>query len=366
MAVQAAEGRYHQAGLYPNPSMEYIADEIGNDGSEGLQGGGFSQEIVTRGKLRLGRAVAGHEIEGARHGWEAQQRRVLNDVRAGYYEVLLAQKMIEVNEELVGIGDKGVQVIEKLRAEKEVSKVDVLQARIEADMTRLRLTEARNDHRAAWRQLVAVLGRPDMEPRPLAGEVDTGLPQLDWETTIARILAQSPELAQAGAAVERARCDLALQCANRIPNFEVGSAVKQDTGSGYTVVDVGLSVPLPLFNRNQGNIIAAQANLISAQKEIQRVELDLRDRLAIAFGCYANARRQAETFSKSVLPNAKESLDKTREGYLAGEFGYVTLLTAQRTYFGVSLDYLNSLRELWARSIELEGLLLSGGLQPPE
>lgn len=366
MAVQAAEGRRLQAGLYPNPSAEYIADEIGNDGSEGLMGGGFSQEIVTRGKLRLGRAVAGHDVHMAQHGWEAQQRRVLNDVRAGYYEVLLAQKTVEVNEELVRIGNEGLQVAEKLRAEKEVSQADVLQARIEADMAKLNLQTSRNDQRAVWRRLAAVLGRPGMEPCPVAGDANANLPKLDWENTVAHISAQSPEIAQANVGVERARCDLALQYAERVPNFEVGSAVKFDTGSRYTVVDVAVSVPLMLFNRNQGNIAAAQAELVSAQKEVERVELDLRDRLAVTFKQYADARRRVETFRGSVLQNADESLKLTRAGYRAGELGYLTLLTAQRTYFGVSLEYLDSLRELWTRSVELEGLLLSGGLQGRE
>ena len=329
-------------------------------------GGGFSQEIVTRGKLRLGRAVAGHEVHMAQHGWEAQQQRVLNDVRAGYYEVLLAQKTVEVNEELVRIGNEGLQVAEKLRAEKEVSQADVLQARIEADMAKLNLQVSRNDQQAVWRRLAAVLGRPGMEPRPVAGDANANLPELGWENTVAQIFALSPEIAQANVGVERARCDLALQHAERVPNFEVGSAVKFDTGSRYTVVDVAVSVPLMLFNRNQGNITAAQAELVSARKEVERVELDLRDRLAVTFKQYADARRRVETFRSSVLQNADESLKLTRAGYRAGELGYLTLLTAQRTYFGVSLEYLNSLRELWTRSVELEGLLLSGGLQGRE
>ena len=88
--------------------------------------------------------------------------------------------------------------------------------------------------------------------------------------------------------------------------------------------------------------------------------------MAAAFEQYANARRQVEIYTDSVLPNARESLRLANLGYQAGEFGYVTLLTAQRTYFGVNLEYLNSLTELWARSVELEGMLLSGGLEAPE
>ncbi len=363
MAVRAAQGDYVQAGLYPNPAIGYIGDEIGNDGTAGLQGGALSQKFVTSGKRRLGRAVASYDIQRARCGWEAQRRRVLNDVRAGYYEVLLGQRMIEVNRQLVRIGEEGVSVTEKLRAALEVSQVDLLQARIEAQTAKLSLDEAQNRHRGAWRRLAALLGRPEMQPAPLVGEVDKDLPEFNWEDTLTRIVAQSPELAQARAGVRRARSEVALQYAERVPNFEIGTAVKYDDGSRFTVADVEVILPLPLFNRNQGNLIKAQADLIAAENEVRRIELELQDRLAAAFEQYANARQQVDTYTDNILPNAKASLDLTTTGYREGEFGYLTLLTAQRTYFSVSLDYLNSLRELWAQTVALEGMLLSGGLQ---
>jgi cobalt-zinc-cadmium efflux system outer membrane protein len=366
MAIRAAEGGYVQESLHPNPTIGYLADEIGNDGSEGLQGAFFGQEIITSGKRRLGMAVAGHEVEQARHGWEMQQRRVLNDVRAGYYEVLLAQRMIDVNQQLVHTGDEGLQVTQQLLDAMEVSRADMLQARIEAESARLKLREAETRQQAAWRRLAAVLGRPDMDPAPLAGEVDQNLPDLNWDDTLARLLAQSPELAKARAGVERAKCELARQCAERVPNFEVGGAVKYDTGSQFAVADVEVGVPLPLFNRNQGNIVRAQAELVAAENEVRRAELELRDRLAAAFEQYTNARRQVQTYTETLLPNARESLDLVTQGYRAGEFGYLTLLTAQRTYFDASLSYLVSLKELWTRSVDLEGMLLSGGLGRPE
>ena len=366
MGVQAAQGGYVQAGLYPNPAIGYAGGDMGIEGTSGQQGAVFSQEIVTSRKLRLGRAVASHEVQQARHGWEAQRWRVLNDVRGGYYKVLLAQEMIDLNQQLVDIGGQGVNVTEQLRAREEVSQIDVLQAGIEAETAKLSLVEAENYHRGAWRRLAAMLGRPEMEPAPLAGDVEMNLPNFNWEDTLSRLLAQSPELAQARAGVQRARSEVTLQCAERVPNIEIGLGAKYDASVRNTLADVELSLPLPLFNRNQGNIIKAQAGLVAAQKEVERIELDLRDRLAAAFAEYATAQRQVETYTSTIRPHAEKALELTRAGYRLGEFGYLTLLTAQRTYFSASLDYLAYLRELWARSVELEGMLLSGGLQGPE
>lgn len=365
MAVRAAQGGYLQAGLYPNPGVGYAGGDMGIEGTSGQQGAVFSQEIVTSGKLRLGRAVAGHEVQQARHAFEAQRWRVLNDVRGGYYEVLLAQRMIDVNGQLARIAAEGLKTIEQLRAAQEVGEADVLQARVEAEVANLGLHEARNRHRAAWRRLAGVLGRPEMGPAPLAGDIDAELPQFDWQETLIRLWTQSPELAQARAGVERARCELALQYAERVPNLEVEVWAKYDATTEEGMADVGLGLPLPLFDRNQGNIVKAQAELIAAQREVQRVELELRDRLVAAFEQYANARRRVEAYRNIIRPNAQKSQEMIREHY-PEQFGYLTLLTAQRTFFSVSLEYLANLRELWARTVELEGMLLSGGLERPE
>ncbi len=365
MGVRAAQGGYVQAGLYPNPTMAYIADEVGNEGAAGFQGGGVTQEIVTSGKLRLERAVASHEIQEARDAWEAQRWRVMNDVRAGYYETLLAQKTIEVKRQLVGIDQQLLNATEQLRRAQEVSEVDVLQARVETEDAQLSLSEAQDVYVATWRRLTAVLGRPEMEPVSLVGDVTRNLPVLTWEDVLSRLLTESPEIAQARSGVERARCELAKQCAERIPNFEMGAVVKQDTANGYTVVDVGVAVPLMIFNRNQGNILRAQAELTSAQNDLKRIELQLRGRLATTFQQYLNAHRRSERYAGTIIPNARKSLDMTTTGYRQGELPYLTLLMAQRTYYDTTLRYLSSLEELWDRSVNLEGMLLRGGLSAP-
>jgi len=366
MAVRAAQGAYVQAGLYPNPSLNYVADEMGNDGAAGLQGGGVSQEIVTAGKRRFARAAAGHGIEAARWQLEAQQLKILNDVRSRYYEVLVAQRLVQTNDELVRISQQAVEVTEKLRQAQEVSLADVLQARIEMEMARLGYHQARNRYRAAWQHLVAVVGRPQLEPHPLAETALEELPAIQFEDILGRLLAQSPVLSRARAEVERARCELAAQYAERVPNVEVGSAVKYDDAAQFTVVDLEVVLPLPLFDRNQGNILAAQARLTAAQRELGRIELALRTQLAQVFERYANARREVDAYTRSILPAARQSLDLIAAGYRAGEFSFLALLTAQRTYFGAQLEYLTSLGELWASTVELEGLLLVGGLDPVE
>ena len=120
---------------------------------------------------------------------------------------------------------------------------------------------------------------------------------------------------------------------------------------------------MKIYDRNQGNIVAAQAELVAASREVDRLELELFNRFAESFEGYSNANREVQLLRANVLDNARESLELIGAGYRQGEFDYLRLLTAQRTYFSANLEYLQALRELWERAIELDGLMLMGGLK---
>ena len=361
--VAAVRGHWVQVGLYPNPVAGYIGGEIGNEGQGGQQGSFFGQEIVTAGKLRLSRNVAEQEIRQAEWVWQSQRQRVLTDVRRSFYDVLVAQRKMELTEQLLRIGEEGVRSTEALMKAKEVARADTLQAHIEAESARVLLQRARNQHAAAWRNLAAVVGAANMPPQPLAGEAWDGLRELTWEDTYSRLLAESPQLAAARAGVARAQAAVARECAQRVPNIDLEAAVQYDNATKYTWGTIQAGIPMPIFNRNQGNIRRAEAEWMAAKNEVQRVELDLQQRLAAVFEQYMTARYQVEKYSRDILPSAQESLDLANKGYRQGEYNYLFLLTAQRTYFQTNLIYLDALRELRTAATAIEGNLLSGSLK---
>ena len=363
--VAALQGKYLQVGLRPNPIIGYQGEEMGDEGTAGQQGMFIGQRFVTAGKLGSNRAVVSHEIEQARQELEIQRLRVITAVRDRGYEAIVAQRSVALNEQLVAIGEEGVKAADELRRAMEVSQVDVLQARVEANSAKLALNNARNGYKAAWQRLAVVMGVPEMEPKSLADDLSETVPELYWDDTVGRLLADSPELARAWSGVERAKCALARAQAGRTPDVDVEAAVRYNNASESTTATIGIAVPLQIFDRNQGNIGRAHAELAAAKREVRRVELVLQDRLAEVFRQYSNARQQTEQYKTEILPDATSSLDLTRKGYQQGEFGYLELLTAQRTYFRVNLAYLESLRQLWVSAVRIEGLLLTGGLTPP-
>ncbi|MEE8452328.1 MAG: TolC family protein, partial [Thermoguttaceae bacterium] len=313
--IQAARAHRLQEGLYPNPTLGYLAEEIGNEGSRGQQGGFVRQEIVTAGKLRLRRNVAGHEVVEAEHAYQSQRQRVLADVRAAWYEALVAGQIVQLNRQLSDIADKVVKTAGNLFDAQEVGRVDVLQAEIEVGSTQLKLHEAENRLETTRRQLAIFLGVPDMDLSAMTGRLEDDLPPLDWNDSLQRLKEGSPQLAEARSAVERARCAVARENAERTPNFDVRAAVQYDDAVGDSYASVEIGMPLPIFNRNQGNICRAQAQLLGAKKEVERLDLSLQARLATAFGRYRNAQYDADKYAIDILPKAKTSLDLVRSGY---------------------------------------------------
>ncbi len=364
-AVRAAQGNWLQVGLYPNPVIGYAGGEIGNEGRAGQQGGYIGQEFVTAGKLQLNRQAAAQEIARLQQELAAQQLRVITDVRTTFYQALVAQRTIEITQQLVTLAEQGSLAAEALLQAQEASRVDLLQARVETDSTRILLQNARNRYEEAWRKLAARVGLPDMRPERLAGNIETIDPPLDWGGTLARLLSESPQLAAAAAQVQAARWEAQRASVEWVPNVDVQGMLQHDNATGDEIAGVQIAVPVPLFNRNQGNIVAANARVVSAQQNVERLRLDLQNRLAEEFRQYANAHQQVDRYRGTILPNAKESLDLVNSGYQQGEFSYLMLLTAQRTYFQNSLAYLESLLELKSALARIDGLLLSNSLSNP-
>jgi cobalt-zinc-cadmium efflux system outer membrane protein len=225
------------------------------------------------------------------------------------------------------------------------------------------LRRAENEVQAAWRRLSSVLGTRELEPQPLAGDLEDALVELEWNDELSRLLAQSPEIAAAIADRERARWALQRACAEVKPNLDLMATVQQDNTTDDEIAGVQVGLPVPILNRNQGGIRQARAEVAAANRNIDRVRLDLQHRLATVFQQYADARFQVERYSQEIVPKAQRTLELVTTGYRLGELGYLDMLTAQRTYFQTNLAYIEALRELWRARLHMDGLLLDNSLK---
>jgi cobalt-zinc-cadmium efflux system outer membrane protein len=359
--LEAARGRWVQAGLKPNPTVGYSGQQLGSNATE-QNGVLVGQEFITGGKLRLDQGVASQEIERAHQQMHAQHNRVLTDVTIAYYEALAAQQRVQLTAQLTQLSQRSVESVQSLLQANEATRIELLQAQIEAQSAQISAENARNRAAAAWRSLAAVVGLPTLTPQPLVGALDDVPADLTWESSRAHILGESPELTIAAADAERARWAYQRALQQVVPNVDVQTVVQYDEDVEQVDGNLQISIPLPLFNRNQGGIREAYANIAASEQAMERVQLRLEQRLASVYERYANALQQVKRYRREVLPASQEQLSLIAEAYRAGEGNYTSLLIAQRTYFQTHLSALDAQRELAVAASEIHGLLLTESL----
>jgi cobalt-zinc-cadmium efflux system outer membrane protein len=372
-AVHAAEGRKIQAGLYPNPTMGYAGEEIiVRRPSEKSQHYLFiEQKIITAGKLRHNRDIFAQEQVQAEVEHQAQKQRVLNTVRLLFYKVLGVQKLVKLRGELAKIAREAVDITEELYNIGQADRPDVLEAEIEALKAGLDFVGAEKELQRVWQVLAAVVGDPVLPRTRLVGDLEGEIPRLDQETIFEKILRESPEIRIAQVRVARAQAALQRAKVQPIPDISVRAGFGYDVDrldngkraglSGF----VELGVPIPLFDRNQGNIAAAMAELKSAKEEIRRMELSLRARLASAFAIYMTSLQTVERYQRDILPRAQKAYDLYLKSFQQMAAAYPQVLIAQRTLFQISGDYVQAVTTLRESLVEIEGLLLTDGLSAP-
>jgi cobalt-zinc-cadmium efflux system outer membrane protein len=358
--VRAARGEQYQVGLPPNPTFGYLGSEIGNEGSSGQQGIVFGQEFIRGNKLGLNRAVAAREAERREQEFAAQERRVLTDVRMAFYDAYLAQQRAELSRRLQAVGEQSVATTSALLEAQEGRRTDLLQAEIEGQRAGIAQAQAEATVQGAWRRLAALVGQQELAMRPLAADLQLLRWNASWEETLVELLQASPEVAEAQAAVDRARATLARACAEPIPDVTAQASVQYDDSSDDTIAGAQVTLPLPIWNRNQGGIAKAQAELVAARRRLEGVERRLQHDLAAQYQRYETALARVNAIRDGILERAQENLDVTAEGYRAGELSFLDLLTVQRTYFQVNLEYLSALGDLNESVQMLNGLLLAG------
>jgi cobalt-zinc-cadmium efflux system outer membrane protein len=374
--IAVAAGRARQAGLYPNPTLSAVGEKISTGPiiRGGEFGGGFQQRIVTGNKLGLSKGAAGQDRLAAEQKANAQRQRVLNAVRSLFYQGLGDQRLVQVRGQLAGLAREVVRISGEMGNVGQADKPDQLFAEIEAERLDLGLVTARNALERTWRQLTAVINDPSLRPSLLEGDLEN-VPKLDADQSLERIYAESPDLRNAQ--VNTARSEIALKRARRepIPDLLVGGGVRYsrellEVLPGGSVrrpagpegfFDIGIQIPL--FNRNQGNIAAAKAESERARLEIDRTKLALKARLAAVYREYKDAMATTERYRIRMIPKAQQAYDLYLNSFRGMAAAYPQVLISQRNLFQLQEDYVTTLVVAWQRAVEIQGLLLTGGIE---
>jgi outer membrane protein, heavy metal efflux system len=274
--------------------------------------------------------------------------------------------------QLLGIATDAVQTARQLQNVGQADAPDVLQAEVEAEQAALEYTTAQRVYIQEFRTLAALTGKADIPLSPLAGDLEQP-PQIASEEISGQILRDSPTLKRAQQEV--ARTEAALRAAKResVPDLTLRAGVQQNyqhlpEDSSRPVGIQGFAtagITLPIFNRNQGNVTAASAELERARSEVMRIELVLRQSIQTLLQRYLADRTQAERYREQMIPRAQRAYELYLNKYRNMASAYPQVIVSQRTLFQLRVAYLQVLQNLWSEAIALQNFTLSDGLNAP-
>lgn len=360
-ASAQAGGIRTQVALKPNPTIGYNGTQIADAGTD--QHTAFVEQTFVRGdKLAGNRRVIDHDVNAMNWQIEAQRQRILTDVRIAFFDALASQERLGLAREFRDVAQKGVAVSEAQVEAKIGTRPDVLQSEIQLNEIDLAIQQAEFELSAALKELTALTGASSFGGSSVDGDLGSALRARDEESEFVQIVATSPQLAAAQARVDRARANLERQRAQPIPNVTAQLGAGYDNATGQGLVNVQLGMPIPVHNRNQGNIQAAYAEYCAATQNVDRIRAEIRRDLARVMREYSIAEATVRRYETAILPKAEETMKLMREAQEAGEFDFLRVLTARRTYFDAKLRYVTAQGQLAQANARIDGFLLSDGL----
>lgn len=370
--VDRSRQQARQVGLPPDPLVGYSGDHIrGGSYHGGEEGAFFSQEFVLGRKLALRRDIYRAEGRANEFAVEIQRARVHDDVARAFFDALAAQESTVIHDRLLKVALDAETNAHELERVGQADASDVLSAEIAAEQAKDDFERVQRSFLAAFTQLATDAGQTALLPHPLTGSL-VEPPDLNAEGMVGTDTQQSPYVKQAEANVAVAEARVKDAKRERVPNLNL-KAGEWYSGEvlGATNVKAGwesfaeAGVQLPLWNRNQGNLGAAQAELDRAHRDVTRVQLLTRNRAEPFAQAYQTARSSAERYRTEMLPRARRAYQLEVTKYQQMAQAYPHVLTAQHMLFTLQLAYVHALDEEWSAALALENYTLTNGLDEP-
>jgi cobalt-zinc-cadmium efflux system outer membrane protein len=353
LEVDASAGARLQAGARPNPEFSFLLEDTRRETRTTTWQ--INQPIELGGKRDARMAAADKGIEVARFDLQARREAVRAAVATAYFDVLAVQERTRVAEAGLALVQRSSHAAAQRVAAGKVSPVEETRARVAEGHVRIELAQVRNEAVAAHARLAHAVGQP-LDAYALDGSV-AALPIVPAEQVFAERLETAPALRRAELEFERRKALTAVENARRISDVTVSLGTKRDNQLGFNQAVVGVTIPLPLFDRNQGNVLEALRREDKAREEVAAARAAVRSDAIQARARLHAARTEAQSLAADVLPGAQSAFDATTRGFEAGKFSFLEALDAQRTLLQARTQYLRALAETHRAAAELDRIL---------
>jgi len=360
-ALKSEEGLLQQAGLWPNPELSIEVENFaGDDGMGGFDSSettvAISQLFELGGKRSKRVAAAARQKSLALFDYEAKRLDVLNEVARDYIRLVAAQNRLKQAEVLHDLARAvHLTVTERVDAGK-VSPVEQTRSSVVSASARLVVENAKRDLDAARRQLAARWGSHEPRFGTATDNLDTSADLVSLDQLLP-LLRQNPDVARWDEEQKKSQAELSLAEARSIPDVSVSLGIRRFQENDNQALVAGLQLPLPLFDRNQGERKAAISTLnkvrFQKQAALSRTQADL----ASAYQALASAHAELSILTREILPGAESAFEAASLGYREGKFALLDVLDAQRTLFEVRGQFVSSLVNYHLAKADIERLI---------
>lgn len=366
-----ARGRLVQAGLRPNPILdsEYASARFLGGQNEGDLSVGVSQLFETGGKRSKRVTVARLELAQVQAEVRALERQFAAELRAAYARALAAARQLDTQEKLIAANDELVRVTTARLKEGDVAPLDLNLVRVETDRLRAQVVRTRADLEGQLISIRTLAGFEVTEPLRIA-PLPEKPPRLDLSLTEATDMAlrERADLQAARLGEQAGSARIQLAQAQAVPNvalttkYSVRRDIFDDTPVGILrdkdrLLTFGMSVDIPIFNRNQGEIASAVGEKAQAQRQREFLEATIKRDVALAYRRYRAAAEGLVLYATQIIPTSEKNVQAVRAAYNAGEFSVFDVVAEQRRLLESETAYNESLGDYYSALAELERAL---------
>jgi cobalt-zinc-cadmium efflux system outer membrane protein len=357
--VEAAAGRAQQAGTLPNPEAIIGAQQLplDRDGSNQREYvAGVAQPIPLGSRLGQAREAELLEREVRVRGLEVTRRDLRKRVHSAFATALYQEKAFQTQQQITQSA-RQVAAITKARVDAGDAPPEDL-ARIEMELARLQLEVQRSQslREQALLALAAAMGDVNLNVKSLAGDLALAFELPTLESLVTN-LAAAPELQQAEASIRASNARIDLAKAERIPDVKVEVLYHRLESTRENTLDIGLSIPLPLFDRNQGKLREARAEVAAAEARSRLTQNELNLRLRESHAQLTAALATFRSFQSEIMPRAEIMLKAAESRYAAGDTSLADVLPIRRDWAAMQLAQLESMRDVMQAWGEVSGYL---------
>lgn len=365
--LDIAAGQRLQAGAVPNPELSYLSEGVKKDArTTTVQ---INQAIELGGKRGARIALAEREREVASADLASYRSALRADVITAFFDVLTAQERLLLAQASQELSQKVTGAASRRVIAGKISPVEETRARVAEASTKIELSQAGNDLALAKRRLAATWGSSE----PIIGVLEIPVMPIGAHPATAELLAHlpaAPQLTRARSEIDRQAAVVDVERSRRFPDLTVSLGSKRDEQLGQRQTVIGLAIPFPLFDRNQGNLLSALRRTDKARDELLVVENKLSVELTQASLRLNAAASELLILRNEILPGAQSAYEAGTKGFELGKFSFLDVLDAQRTLFQAKTQYVRALAESHRAAADIERIIGNveqhGSLTPPQ